>query len=814
MKHHQEQKIPTIPFKEFAKHEGEFNIKGTCVLLPELPQKEVASIPTVKCQNAELGKPRKIKDTMIDLILESDQVKKKDLEKNKENRTRRKSVGPNFHSKLYKDSNAIELPSLGKIVSARGNGKSNFFVVAESCTDTTRLDTASKPGIKTDNSLSLTVHSNEYCNLKTGSSLEFVKVRKSRKSIKSNNFSIEEKVETSNKENTKPNLDRNPSRESTAESAVDTKTSELNTGHLGVIFQDAVEDEHDTPVPRDSTTNRHSRRPTTDAAKVNNKDLENVAVDDFVMQTKLRFPPEAGEPTPQTNRKSLKMGVPNQRDLVTAKNSDNQRDLVAARYSDNPRDSVSKRNAVPSSVIQTATLPNSRNSKKTIKEEIHNALLKHSKLVSKFRKPGKSPATFKSPKKAHLQDSTFLNWLRVHNCIKLVRCVRNVYKAISKRNHAKISSMPVRDNGSLSYILKLNLIEPDTAFVGQVEELLKQPKCKRSESSVANLEMLLRLRMPGFSKFPLAERLFLCQAITIEHYDKDTIILSEGQAPTCFYFVLSGQVELVRINDGYKYRIDVLNSGSIFGEQCLSINSVKRIFTAATTAKSKLLYISKAEYIEYITKKEDQEAQRQISDTLGMYALKSFKPFLKTLISNNFFHIYSFTKGQVILEEGRQFNELYWVLDGVCKVTRKLPFLRYQGILASTSFGEMQHENYTQILVETQDLNVGDFFPNIPTVKEGTFSHQDIQKNVYVDFFERLYPDDSKTFQKTGVIADGMVTLAAIKLTDLMPVVPCELLYKLIQEPCIELYDLVILQRKVLSQQEWKSTKTKILHNI
>lgn len=233
----------------------------------------------------------------------------------------------------------------------------------------------------------------------------------------------------------------------------------------------------------------------------------------------------------------------------------------------------------------------------SIKDEIHHVLTKHSKLLSRFRKPKLPEVTIKVTKDATLQESTFLNWLRIYHCIKLVKCVRNVYKAISKRNHTKISSIPIRDNGSLSYVLKSNVVVPDPNFVEQVQSLLREPKFKRSNEAVEKLEMLLRIRMPGFSKFPLAVRFFLCQAITLEHYDKDTILLSEGHTPTCFYFVLSGQVELVRINDGYKFRIDILNSGSVFGEQCLGINAEIRMFTAATIVDSKLLYVSKCNWV-------------------------------------------------------------------------------------------------------------------------------------------------------------------------------------------------------------------------
>lgn len=197
-----------------------------------------------------------------------------------------------------------------------------------------------------------------------------------------------------------------------------------------------------------------------------------------------------------------------------------------------------------------------------------------------------------------------------------------------------------------------------------------------------------------------------------------------------------------------------------------------------------------------------------------MYTFQDYQPFLKTLIARNFFHIYSYTKGQTIVEEGSQFNELLWILDGVCKVTRKLPFLKTQGVLEISQFNQMRNEKYVQIVVETQDLSTGEFFPNVPEIHQGILTPKDIQKNLYVEFFQKLYPSDPNTFQKMGLVAAGMVTIAAIKFTDLIPMISNDFLLKLMREPCVQMYDMRELQQKILSQEEWKATKTKVLHNF
>lgn len=66
------------------------------------------------------------------------------------------------------------------------------------------------------------------------------------------------------------------------------------------------------------------------------------------------------------------------------------------------------------------------------------------------------------------------------------------------------------------------------------------------------LEKLLLLRVKDYEKFNEAERTKICQVVRFDAYPKNTVILWEEHLVTCFYFVLSGQLEIFKLNKGTK----------------------------------------------------------------------------------------------------------------------------------------------------------------------------------------------------------------------------------------------------------------------
>lgn len=71
------------------------------------------------------------------------------------------------------------------------------------------------------------------------------------------------------------------------------------------------------------------------------------------------------------------------------------------------------------------------------------------------------------------------------------------------------------------------------------------------------------------------------------------MILMENHIATCFYIILSGQVEIFRVREEMKNRMGIVNAGFEFGERTMRTTMARRTACAATLMDSTMLHIDK-----------------------------------------------------------------------------------------------------------------------------------------------------------------------------------------------------------------------------
>ncbi|KAJ3310622.1 hypothetical protein HDV04_004865 [Boothiomyces sp. JEL0838] len=375
-------------------------------------------------------------------------------------------------------------------------------------------------------------------------------------------------------------------------------------------------------------------------------------------------------------------------------------------------------------------------------------------------------------------------WKTVVRITRLFTRLVNYYKLVSKKNFKRIIEAPIKDSGTLTYLLKTQIVTPTENYVKEVEHLLGEPQFKRSHECVEMLDKILSIRMSGFAKYPLKVRTFFCQAMVLEKFPK----------------------------------LNMCNPGSVLGERCLIFDQAKRTATAATTTDTSLLQITKDDYIEFMDASDNKDVIEQLKSALNDSGLfKGFEHILEKMIQAKQFKLQHFEKNAVIQEEGVQCLDVSWIIEGSCNVVKLVPFgtkiVNGKQLLSEYIPGKHKLENATELPLVTQSLSVGDWFPVIPNLAKdpGVVKYlgtEVFSKQPYSEMYDNLSATDENCFSKIGIIAtSNTVTLASMQISDLIYSIPKEILFRMVTEPKIEQYAVEFLCQQYLDQQLWQVHK-------
>ncbi|KAK6096689.1 hypothetical protein MT418_003512 [Batrachochytrium dendrobatidis] len=206
--------------------------------------------------------------------------------------------------------------------------------------------------------------------------------------------------------------------------------------------------------------------------------------------------------------------------------------------------------------------------------------------------PSKSKSRRKSVLYRHL-------WRIVAACMKLGWRLACIYSGISQRIQST-QEAPLIEASSLSYMLRDMKSEIDPTLSDKVKELIEVYQRTRSQISLVNLERLLSIRLRSFARFSLNQRYQFIEIMYLEKFPMDKLLVKEGHISMAFYFILHGQVEIFKIKDGLKYRINVLNTGDSFGDRTMNLLNDRRTACVGTTTYTELLRINKSDFFKVV----------------------------------------------------------------------------------------------------------------------------------------------------------------------------------------------------------------------
>jgi hypothetical protein len=192
------------------------------------------------------------------------------------------------------------------------------------------------------------------------------------------------------------------------------------------------------------------------------------------------------------------------------------------------------------------------------------------------------------------------NWKRIHSTLRFGILIQKACKKLSQKMTWDASAAQDVENRSLSYILKRLGMQPSIDYLKSIKNILSDHPEKRTPEQLARLERLLSSKLPDFTKLPLGERIHLCKIMYLDWYPKGTVLLWEEHKVTCFYYVLSGQIEVFKLNNGGKIRLSLMNPGTVFGHARVKVENATRSACAVMSMDTHVLYIEKDAYVKVL----------------------------------------------------------------------------------------------------------------------------------------------------------------------------------------------------------------------
>ena len=153
------------------------------------------------------------------------------------------------------------------------------------------------------------------------------------------------------------------------------------------------------------------------------------------------------------------------------------------------------------------------------------------------------------------------HWKTLHTSLRFaLQCGRAATRRIQEilKKVENLSAVePTNAPKTLTDALKgMSSMQIDASSI-QLKRLLRTPPEVRSHDMVTQIDQIMMERMPDYVKsFPdQQERLHICKWIRFDPLKKGSVLLWEEHFCTCFYFILSGQVEVFKINKGAKLKV-------------------------------------------------------------------------------------------------------------------------------------------------------------------------------------------------------------------------------------------------------------------
>jgi CRP-like cAMP-binding protein len=165
------------------------------------------------------------------------------------------------------------------------------------------------------------------------------------------------------------------------------------------------------------------------------------------------------------------------------------------------------------------------------------------------------------------------------------------------------------------------------------------------------------------------QQLELARFYQLETHDDKRIIFHKGDASLCLYVILKGSLEVFNELEHELEHVAYIGAGKMIGERGLARN-LPRSLSAVTRGKTVLLTLEKDKFKRYMLDHIHVSLMEKVSfiqrylPGLSSYT-KSHKERLAYSLNTLWFR-----RGEVIVEEGNITDQLYFIADGECTLSK------------------------------------------------------------------------------------------------------------------------------------------------
>ncbi|KAJ1568593.1 hypothetical protein HK096_005970 [Nowakowskiella sp. JEL0078] len=244
------------------------------------------------------------------------------------------------------------------------------------------------------------------------------------------------------------------------------------------------------------------------------------------------------------------------------------------------------------------------------------------------------------------------------------------------------------DSRGLIWALRIIDCKASVILASKVQGLLSSrlpPNFSLPTADLEELDALLCRLVKYYSTFKKKQRYMFCKCAHYECYGSGTLVIREGNRPSFFYLLLSGQCEEFHTTAvGAKIATALMDAGSVFGH--MEGDEVeKRESSIWCTLETEVLRIDKCDYLS-ILQSEVEEVNESKIEILRKHPM--FSKLIEASIQNptceaaatiekicDGSDIVEFIPQSVIVQEGIPTSSFYLLISGKCRALKVVPFL-------------------------------------------------------------------------------------------------------------------------------------------
>ncbi|EGF81789.1 hypothetical protein BATDEDRAFT_87247 [Batrachochytrium dendrobatidis JAM81] len=402
--------------------------------------------------------------------------------------------------------------------------------------------------------------------------------------------------------------------------------------------------------------------------------------------------------------------------------------------------------------------------------------------------------------------------------IRMTSEFKNIAKGIQE-----IQRIPCTNENSLLYILQTYQGHADTHLSAKIKAVCFSKV--RSFESLEQLSKLLSLRLQSFAQFSTNNRLQFCRIMQYAQFPVGSLIIKEGHISSSYYIIVSGQVELFIVRDGFRYRLNVLNPGDSFGR--LMIREDINTSSVATLMDSEFIYIDKDESSKISVIGDWKHLLVELSKVPHFNMLDTFLSSASGLIS-----VLTFEPNEIIFPEGTDHKMIYWVISGQCSCHKAVPFIQHRVKISASNtkiqflpcdpnamtLTQQQLDDGDEIVfnqLSIHDLTSGEHFPDLPFSEE----YQWVTTEMFDQHDYAKHLEDqvqSHGFGKTfiSVVSSSKVIVASMTCLDYVRLASEKMILDLLRHRMLQTFSISELQKAFIEKRKWEAYKKNLVRDL